>query len=147
MEEMMRCISNALVVIMLIGIVVVCTVIAGIIGSNLLQQQIPRGASISVSKAVWYATSASQGYVYIFDLTILNSGTEKANITNISATIGGNKYTIAQNAGIVKPNGWIQVVGSVNANVVPTNTDILVEVNYCSEGGFCGSVVAPAKPG
>ncbi|MEM1695164.1 MAG: hypothetical protein QXQ90_01050 [Desulfurococcaceae archaeon] len=143
----MRCISNALAVIMLIGIVVVCTVIAGIIGSNLLQQQIPRGASVSVSKAVWYATTVSQGYVYIFDLTILNSGTEKVSITNITATIGGNKYTIVQNAGTIKPNGWIQVVGSVNANVVPTNTDILVEVSFCSESGFCGSVVAPAKPG
>jgi len=141
----MRCISNALAVIMLIGIVVVCTVIAGIIGSNLLQQQIPRGAS--VSKAVWYATTVSQGYVYIFDLTILNSGTEKVSITSISATIGGNKHTIAQNAGTIKPNGWIQVVGSVNANVVPTNTDILVEVIFCSESGFCSSVVAPAKPG
>ncbi|MEM1694286.1 MAG: hypothetical protein QXH21_08225 [Ignisphaera sp.] len=143
---MMRCISNVLVVLILVGIVMVCTMVAGIISSAIMQQQVPRGSSVSVSRALWYSATASQGYVYIFELTILNTGTEKANITNVTVTIGGSRYIVAENVGVVGPNKWIQVVGSVNAEVSPVYTIIPIEISFCSESGICGKVVASARP-
>ncbi|MEM4584658.1 MAG: hypothetical protein QW611_06745 [Ignisphaera sp.] len=143
----MRSVSNILAIIMMIGIAVMCTLVTGIISSNILHQQAPKGVSITIPRAVWHRVIVSQGYVYIFDLMIHNSGTEKIDISNVSVIIGGNRYIITQNVGTVKPNNWIHVTGSVNTNTVLTNTDILVEVSFCSESGFCNSVSVPARQG
>ncbi|MEM4620387.1 MAG: hypothetical protein QXK54_04525 [Ignisphaera sp.] len=141
------CISSILATIMLIGIVIACIIVTSMISSNLLHQQVPKGTSISIPRATWYVTSSYQNYTYIFELVILNSGTERANIINISVSIGGNKYSIAQDVYVIKPNEWIQVTGSINTNIVPATRDILVEVSFCSDNGVCGTATTLAKKG
>lgn len=137
--------SNIVSVILLVSVALACAIVVGLSVGDILNRQTPRGASVSAPSAKWYATRSSRGYTYYFDLTLLNSGTEVVTVTHVVAVINGTRYTLFQNVGTLKPNEWIQLLGSVTVSVQPTSITIPVEVGFCTSASFCSNTVAYAR--
>lgn len=134
-----------MVVLILIGAGIVCSIVTSMILGGLLGSQAPKGASVSIPTARWYSTRTSQGFVYYFEVSLLNTGTDVVSVTSVVVNINGTRHTLFQNLGNLKPNEWIQLLGSVTTSTRPTATHIPVEVTYCTQPNRCSTSVAYAR--
>lgn len=139
-------ISTAATVIILLGVAVACTILVAAIAGNMMKTQVPRTIGLSMQSAAWYAVPSGRGYLYYFDLTMVNAGTEEVYVVEVATFIGNASYTTPVGSVRLRPGEWKEVSVSLETDTPPHFSSLPVRVTFCtSSTRSCYTASALAK--